>query len=314
MHGIFYDDLSEEFLTKPENRSMYMAKNLGWIAVSYEPPELPKTKPSEQPQTKLQAKPQTKKPANKKAAGFFTVRGQLRSLGFGLACGTAVIAVFLFTMFNELVITPFIHPDQGTGQAPALDKTGEPVDTAPKIRIPKINVEIPLVYDAKSSDEKDIETALDKGVVHYPSTVLPGQTGNSAFFGHSSNNILNPGKYKFAFILLHELQPKDTFYLTNDGKLYTYEVISRRVVNPSEVGVLGPVAGQSATATLITCDPPGTSNNRLIVVGKQISPDPATNGVAAPPIPAEAAPATESLPGNGPGPLTRLWRTIMAGF
>lgn len=247
---------------------------------------------------------------------FFTLRGQLRSLGVGLACGLLVVSVFGFTLFNELVITPFIKPSQAVAQTVALDESGDPLDPSPKIRIPSINVEIPVVYGLTSTDEKQFQKALDEGVTHYPTTVLPGQAGNTAFFGHSSNNIFNPGKYKFAFVLLHQLQLNEKFYLTHDGKLYTYEVISRRVVKPTEVGVLGPVEGQVATATLITCDPPGTSTNRLIVVGKQISPDP-SQAVTAPAAvqPAAAAPAAaENLPGKAPTLLDRIWSSIASRF
>jgi len=132
-------------------------------------------------------------------------------------------------------------------------------------------------YSTNTIDESVIENNLQDGVVHYPTTVLPGQNGNAAYFGHSSNNIFNPGKYKFAFVLLHTLVPGDTFYLTYNSKVYVYKVITRSIVDPNDVSVLGPVNGQTATATLITCDPPGTSLKRLIVVGQQISPDPSSN-------------------------------------
>jgi sortase A len=231
-------------------------------------------------------------------------------LAFGVASGLGVILVFLFVLFNEIVITPFIRPGESIVQAPVVDQTGMPLDTSPRISIPKINVEIPLVYGLESTDPKKFELALDDGIVHYPSTALPGQAGNAAFFGHSSNNIFNPGKYKFAFVLLRELQANDIFYLTRDGVLYTYEVIDRRVVKPTEVSVLDSVPGQTATATLITCDPPGTSTNRLVVVGRQIS----SNGVqTSPPVatsPDVAAPDPDNLPGNGPSLFTRFWRSL----
>jgi LPXTG-site transpeptidase (sortase) family protein len=148
-------------------------------------------------------------------------------------------------------------------------------------------------------------------VVHYPTTVLPGQQGNAAFFGHSSNNIFNSGKYKFAFVLLHTLVNGDTFYLTYNDKVYVYKVISHTIVSPSDVSVLNAVPGQAATATLITCDPPGTSINRLIVVGQQISPDPSGNAVAAAPTTA-ATPTTPApvLPGNGPVLFSRFTGTM----
>ena len=105
--------------------------------------------------------------------------------------------------------------------------------------------------------------------------------------------------------LWHTLVPGDTFYLTYNGQVYVYKVITKTVVEPSNVGVLDPIPGQTATATLITCDPPGTSANRLIVVGQQISPDPAGNvQVASAPVA-----TTVSLPGNGPTLFGRLMAT-----
>jgi sortase (surface protein transpeptidase) len=98
-----------------------------------------------------------------------------------------------------------------------------------------------------------------------------------AFFGHSSNNIFNKGKYKFAFVLLSQLQPGDMFYLTYNKNVYAYKVYDKKIVNPEEVWILNAVKGKTATATLITCDPPGTTLHRLAVWGEQVSPDPASN-------------------------------------
>ena len=235
----------------------------------------------------------------------------LKSLAFGLASGAVTVFIFLFGFFNEFFISPFIQPSRQASETPVIvDPASAVVGKTPKIIIPKINVEIPTDYSQTTTDNKVIEAALDNGIVHYPTTARPGTAGNAAYFGHSSNNILNPGKYKFAFVMLHKMVEGDTFYITYEGKAYAYEVISRRVVEPTEVGVLGPVPGQTSTATLITCDPPGTSLKRLVVVGKQISPDPSAN-----PAPETAAPllaATEpaDLPGNGPTLWSRLWGSV----
>jgi sortase A len=242
------------------------------------------------------------------AGGKLEAKHHLQSLLFGLGMGAVVLLIFLFGFFNEVVIAPFIQPSRVAAATPLIvNETNTPSAAGPEVIIPKINVEIPVNYNETSTNENVIENDLQDGVVHYPTTVLPGQTGNAAFFGHSSNNIFNKGKYKFAFVLLHTLVPGDTFYLAYNGKMYVYQVISRQIVPPSDVGVLGPVAGQTATATLITCDPPGTSINRLIVVGKQISPDPAGNTAAVQP---KAVGAPVALPGNGP----TLWGRFIKTF
>lgn len=242
------------------------------------------------------------------AGGTLQAKHHLQSLLFGLGVGLVVVIIFLFGFFNEVVIAPFIQPSRTSAATPLIVNSNDVSPTAtPEVIIPKINVQIPANYSQTSTNEAAIENALQDGVVHYPTTALPGQNGNAAFFGHSSNNIFNKGKYKFAFVLLHTLQNSDTFYLTYSGKVYVYKVISRTIVEPSNVGVLGPVPGQTATATLITCDPPGTSLHRLIVVGQQVSPDPSANSQAA------TAPTTttSSLPGNGPTLWTRFTRTAI---
>lgn len=245
------------------------------------------------------------------AGGKLGATDHLKSLMFGMASGAVVVFIFLFGFFNEFFITPFIQPNRQASETPVIvDPASAVVGEGTKVIIPKINVEIPTDFSLTSNDNKTIEEALDRGVVHYPTTVRPGQAGNAAFFGHSSNNIFNPGKYKFAFVMLHKLVEGDTFYLTYEGKAYAYEVISRRVVEPTEVGVLGPVPGQTATATLITCDPPGTSLKRLVVVGKQISPDPAGNAAPADQnVPVQTAFA-DDLPGNGPTLWSRFWGSV----
>jgi sortase A len=244
------------------------------------------------------------------AGGQLQTKHHVQSLLFGLGMGVLVIFIFLFGFFNELFIAPFIQPSRAQAATPIIVNSESVAPTAsPEVIIPKINVEIPVNYDETSTNEATIENDLENGVVHYPTTVLPGQNGNTAFFGHSSNNIFNKGKYKFAFVLLHTLVNGDTFYLTYNQKVYVYKVISRTVVEPTEVGVLGPVPGQTATATLITCDPPGTSLHRLVVVGQQISPDPSGNSQPTTPQASSASSTPTFLPGNGPTLWTRYIRT-----
>ena len=229
----------------------------------------------------------------------------LQSLIFGLGAGSLVLLVFLFGFFNERFIAPFITPSRSVSSTPILiDASTAAAGPEPKIVIPKINVEIPVIYDEPSINEAAIQRALEKGVVHYPTTSNPGEIGNGVIFGHSANNILNKGKYKFAFVLLKRLETGDTFYIQKDGKRYVYKVFDKKIVPPSEVSVLYPnYPDKSSTFTLITCDPPGTSLNRLVVVGEQISPDPNVN-VASTAKPANKQPA--ELPSNSPS----LWSKL----
>jgi len=241
-------------------------------------------------------------PALKKSAANQT----LHSLLFGLGTGSIVILIFMFSFFNERIIAPFIQPSRTVSNIPIIAGSGS-VGTDPEVIIPKINVEIPVIYDTNATNDTVIQQDLQQGVVHYAGTASPGQDGNLVIVGHSSNNIFNPGKYKFAFVLLHQLQPGDTFYLLKDGKRYTYQIYKRQVVSPDDVSVLG-AADKPATATLITCDPPGTSNNRLVVIGEQIDPSPDANLAAAnqTKVTADAT----IIPGNSPS----LWSRLTGWF
>lgn len=233
----------------------------------------------------------------------------IKSLFFGLASGAIVLAIVLFGLFNEVVIAPFIQPARHASATPIILSTdGVAPSNDPQVIIPKISAQLPVDYTQTSNEEETFQTALESAVVHYPTTSKPGEVGNTAIFGHSSNNIFNPGRYKFAFVLLHELVPGDIFYLTYNGKVYSYKVYAKEIVPPTNVSVLNPVEGKTATATLITCDPPGTSLNRLVVWGEQISPDPNANTASAPVAPDQAAPST--ITGNGPS----LWKRITSWF
>ena len=229
----------------------------------------------------------------------------LRSLVFGLSVGAIAVVIVLFSFFNERFVAPFIQPSRSLSNVPLITNT--PVGSEPEIIIPKINVQIPVVYGVKSTQERDVQKALEGGVLHYADTAQPGQNGNVVIVGHSSNNIFNKGKYKFAFVLLSRLEPGDTFYLQKDGKRYTYEVYQKKIVKPDDISVLGP-ADRPATASLITCDPPGTSINRLVVTGEQISPDPAKNKPAST-VKNQAA-QTKIIPSNAQSLWSRFWELL----
>jgi sortase A len=265
-----------------------------------------KRKPHHTTKTVAQVKTQLLSKASSNASGKLKAKQHFQSLLFGVGMGSLVVLILLFSFFNDRFIAPFITPSKAVSATPILIDSNGPVDPSPKVVIPKINVEIPVVYDEPSVEENAIQNALERGVVHYATTPKPGEKGNSVIFGHSSNNILNKGQYKFAFVLLNRLEIGDTFYLNKDGVRYAYRIYEKRIVKPTEVDVLNSTT-KPATATLITCDPPGTSLNRLIVIGEQVSPDPTGNKAST----ANKADAqTTIIPSNAPS----LWERIKSLF
>lgn len=241
-----------------------------------------------------------------KSLSLGSAKRHLRSLVFGLGVGCVVILIVLFSFFNERFIAPFIQPSRNISSTPIINAS-QAVSSLPEVIIPKINVEIPVVYGVDTIDDNAIENALESGAVHYADTAQPGQNGNLVLVGHSSSNIFNSGKYKFAFVLLNRLAMGDTFYIQKDGKRYTYQVYDREIVKPDDVSVLGP-RDKPATATLITCDPPGTNVNRLVVVGEQIDPNPVANTAAT--TQNTLATSTKIVPGNSKSLWSRLIHSL----
>jgi len=233
---------------------------------------------------RLPAAPQSVTDLKKKLVARVSADGQLsgkhhlKSLLFGIGAAGLVALAVVFMLFNQLFITPFISPSKTASATPLIvDPSGQAsVGPETKIIIPKLNIEAPIVMDAADNEEKTIQAALEKGVTLYPNTGKPGELSNPVIFGHSSNNIFNSGNYKFVFVLLSKLENGDTFMINYNAKQYVYRVFNKKVVKPNEVEVLHEKP-KPAMITLITCDPPGSSANRLIVHAEQITPDPNAN-------------------------------------
>lgn len=238
------------------------------------------------------------------ARGKLRPKHHLQSLIFGMSMGFVVLTIFMFSFFNERFIAPFITPSRTASAGPIIIDPNAQVSAEPLISIPKINLEVPVVYGLESIEEALIQQGLENGAVHYPISPKPGENGNVVVVGHSSNNILNAGKYKFAFAILNYLEPGDTIIMQYNSKRYVYKVTEKFIVKPDDVSVLGPTSSL-ASLTLITCDPPGTNINRLIIRADQISPDPTSNVAStAPPVSASQA---NSVPGNSPSLFSRLF-------
>jgi LPXTG-site transpeptidase (sortase) family protein len=306
---IFQQPVDDSELDKPTPayQEPYQPQEQVVASLPVTAPILGSVKPAKEP----------KKPKNQKSLqdtknellDKVTSRGQLsakhhvQSLLFGLTMGFIVLAIFMFSFFNEYIISPFITPSRTASSAPIIIDPNAAVGEENLVIIPKINLEAPVVYGVESVQEDTIQEGLENGVVHYPSSPVPGQNGNVVVVGHSSNNIFNAGKYKFAFALLNYLETGDTIIMQYDKKRYIYKVYDTFIVKPTEVSVLGPT-DKTATLTLITCDPPGRNTNRLIIRAEQISPDPTSNLASEPQkVPEE----TPIVPGNSPSLFSRLF-------
>ena len=146
----------------------------------------------------------------------------------------------------------------------------EPVNRNFSIIIERIGVNAPVVPNVSVTDEDSYKEALQMGVAHAISSDYPTTAPSNVYiFAHASLNFWDLGKYATVFNLLRKLNIKDKVNIFYEGDRYIYEVVNKEVVKGWDTtsitrSVIEPVL------TLQTCDPPGTTINRLVVTAKLI--------------------------------------------
>jgi sortase A len=221
-----------------------------------------------------------------------------------------VVLVFAFLQYNQLLVgtvMAYVSPGNVDPQNIVIDpSTDAQVGPDPRLVIPKINVDVPVLYDVGSDYDSQM-AAMQKGVAQFAipgANSHPGEVGNTAIAGHSSNDLFDQGDYKFIFAQLEKLVPGDSIYANYHSIRYSYVVTKLQVVGPNDASALV-YPTNKPILTLITCTPLGTSQNRLLVVAEQTSPDPS----AAAPAPAGSGQATgqTDIPGTTPTFLEKLF-------
>lgn len=146
----------------------------------------------------------------------------------------------------------------------------EPVDRNFGIVIEKIGVNAPIIADVAVTEESAYKEALKHGIAHAGTSSYPSdQPGNVYLFAHSSLNFWNLGKYAQVFNLLRKLETGDKVHIFYEEKDYVYKVINKEVQKGfNTYALIRPVI--EPLLTLQTCDPPGTTLNRLVITAKLI--------------------------------------------
>ncbi|HEY0965340.1 MAG TPA: sortase [Candidatus Saccharimonadales bacterium] len=196
-----------------------------------------------------------------------------------------VLLVFAFFQYNSVIFSyaqAYVSPGNIDPQNIITDPNASlSVGKESRLIFPRFNIDVPVIYNntmgatAKETDDKQM-AAMRKGVAYFGArgfSAHPGEFGNFGIAGHSSNDVTDSGAAKFVFAPLLKAKKGDIFYLNYDGTRYTYSITTIKEVTPSGVSALN-VGTSKPMATLITCTPLGTANNRLLVFGEQISPDP----------------------------------------
>lgn len=131
------------------------------------------------------------------------------------------------------------------------------------LSIPKLNIKDAHVMVGGEN--------LALSLIHYLPVTMPGENGNVVIFGHSTlPQLYNVKDYKSIFTYLPSLNKGDQLSVKVGDVTYEYEVYDMFVVKPDQISVLDQTY-DTANLTLITCVPPGTYWNRLVVRSKLMS-------------------------------------------
>ena len=230
-----------------------------------------------------------------------------------ILAGVAVALLILFLQYNRLIFAPimaYVSPGNApASQIEAVDPTiTQKVSADPRLIIPKLNVDVPVHFGIPLSE---VMSAMNNGVVHYRvagASAYPGEIGNLVITGHSAGDVYSSNQYKYIFSGLERLEDGDLIYINYNSVRYTYQVIKKEVVEPTNVAALV-VQTDKPLLTLVTCTPLGTSRYRLLVTAEQIAPD-YEGAEKAESLPTVDQNTSESMPSNEPSFFEGIWNWL----
>lgn len=230
----------------------------------------------------------------KRAKAPLVVSLVLISLGVGLLfwIGWPIVA---FTVFTQTLFAATVSPlaqesvnakNSIASTVLAADQTTSPVSSgftnvnAWFPALPQKKVVTPVNTYLLSIPKLSIENAnvviggddLQKSLIHYGGTGLPGDYGNAVIFGHSTlPQFYNPRVYTSIFSTLPTIKEGEDIFVSYDGVSYRYRVTRMQVLDPTDLSLLEQRFDDSYI-TLVTCVPPGTYWKRLYVQAQLVRP------------------------------------------
>lgn len=203
-----------------------------------------------------------------------------RSAGFGFV--TFAIVGVLFTLYpivKEEIKYRFTKPvSQISGFGEIISKAlAEEADHARKeaaslnlesyfsLSIPKIKAYANVIPNVDAGNPDEYGKALKEGVAHAKGTSFPGQGKTIYLFSHSTDSFLNFGRYNAIFYLLGKLEKGDNISVYFLDKKYVYKVSEKIIAGADDTSWLKD-SGKGERLILQTCDPPGTSLKRLLII------------------------------------------------
>ena len=192
-----------------------------------------------------------------------TVSSILIYLGLSLV---AVSLISLFLIYFSIFRLEVEYQTLGPGKV-SQKQNLKPKDTEFGIVIPKIRANAKVVPNVDPFNSSAYQFALTKGVAHAKGSSFPDSDGNVFLFSHSSVNFYEASKYNSIFYLLDKLEKGDQIQIYYKNKEHKYNVYDKKLVDPRDISYLKKNSDKK-TLTLMTCWPPGTTFQRLLILAK----------------------------------------------
>lgn len=155
----------------------------------------------------------------------------------------------------------------GFGDIQGSEDLIKPVSTDFGLVIEKINANAKIIPQVDPAIEAEYTAALKEGIAEAKGSTEPGLPGNLFLFSHSTDAPWNIIRYNAIFYLLRELESGDRVIVFYKGRRFDYIVFDKTTTPASDISFLAN-RYDKPVLTLQTCDPPGTTLNRLVVRAK----------------------------------------------
>jgi len=133
------------------------------------------------------------------------------------------------------------------------------------LEIPKIGISAPLISVEPGGQ---VEKSLDSGTVHFPDSVLPGESGQTVILGHSAPAGWPEIKYDWVFSRLTELEKGDEIIVYFNREKFSYFVDQKIFLERGEE-IPRDLTNSENSLVLISCWPPGKDIKRIAVIANQ---------------------------------------------
>lgn len=162
---------------------------------------------------------------------------------------------------NTVVLEREVSEANAASEAPKMDEFA--------ISIPAIGASAKVVVDVNPYSEEEYEAALRVGVAHAKNTGKPGEGKRIFMFAHSTSSPTYFSEYNAIFYQLRLLSEGDLIFVKHNGEALRYKVTEKVVVEANDTHWLTDTSSEEELV-LQTCDPPGTTLRRLLVIAKPV--------------------------------------------